>query len=216
MSGTEPHQNDLLLLGQQVIVTPLWLWHHERSDKSLLFVESDVVMRFSSGTLPYKNARLIISWYSPVGWNPLLNNILVAATWCRAFLQVWELVVLMCLQDGEEIREEDNQLTVMIWCLHYGHSLHEGFCFYTVAWAVLSNGHACCYFLSSWEVVQNSCPSVGCWPISEYMDPCFLWLYLSNHSQGEGLPTCTILCVFLLPAFTCLGHECQGLFASVR
>ena len=32
-------------------------------------------------------------------------------------------------------------------------------------------------------------------PIGEYIDPCFLWTSLSNHSQDEGLLHCVILCV---------------------
>ena len=91
----------------------------------------------------------------------------------------------------------------MIWSLNYGGSLHEGFCFCTVVGAVLSNGHACLGFLSSWEVDKYSCPSVGCWPIGEYMDPCFLWMSLSNQSQGEGLLHRFILCVSIRERTDC-------------
>ena len=69
----------------------------------------------------------------------------------------------------------------------------------SITGAVLSDGHACCGFLSSWEVDQYSCLSVGhhlgCWLIGEYMYPRFLWISLSSQSQGEGLLNCVILCV---------------------
>ena len=62
MSGTKPHQNDLLPTGQQMIVILLWPWHHECSDKGLVFPEADtVVMLFSSGTLLCKDVRLLTS-----------------------------------------------------------------------------------------------------------------------------------------------------------
>ena len=184
MSCAKPHQNDLLLPGQQMVVIPLWSWHCERSDESLLFTEADIVgMLFSSGTLLCQDARLLISWYSTVGWNPLQNSPPVSCNVLLGFGQVWELVVLVCLQDGEGVREEYNLFAFMIWSLDYGGSLYVGFCFCTVIGAVLSYGHACWDFLSSWEVDQYTCPSVGhrvrCWPISEYMDPCFLG-YLST------------------------------------
>ena len=61
--------------GQQVVVIPLWSWHWERFDESLLFTEADiVVMLFSSGTLLCKGVQSLISWYSTVGWNPLQNS----------------------------------------------------------------------------------------------------------------------------------------------
>ena len=62
MSGAKPHQDDLLLPGQQVVVIPLQSWHCERSDESLLFAEADIVgMLFASGTLLCQDVRLLIS-----------------------------------------------------------------------------------------------------------------------------------------------------------
>ena len=65
MSGAKPHQNDLLLPGQQVVVIPLWSRHCEHSDESLLFTEADIVgMLFSSGTLLCQDVRL--NWQTTV------------------------------------------------------------------------------------------------------------------------------------------------------
>ena len=66
VSGTKPHQNDLLLPGQQVIVIPLWPWHHGRSDESSPPPpppEVDFVFKlFSFRTLLCKDVRSLISW----------------------------------------------------------------------------------------------------------------------------------------------------------
>ena len=35
------------------------------------------------------------------------------------------------------------------------------------------------------------------------MDPCFLWISLSNQSQGEGLFHCVILCVSIREGRDC-------------
>ena len=167
---------------------------------SLLFAEADiVVIQFSSGTILCKDVRLLFSWYSTVGWNPLQNSLPDRCNLLWGFGQVWELVVLICLQDWKGVREKDNLLAVMIWSPHCRGSQHEGFCFCTVVGALLSNGHACCGFLSCWEEDTYSWPSVGhrvgCWPIGEYMDPCFLWISLSSHNRGEGLLHRVISCV---------------------
>ena len=62
MSGAKPHQNDLLLPGQQVVVIPLRSWHCECSDESLLSTEANIVgMLFFSGTLLCQDVRLLIS-----------------------------------------------------------------------------------------------------------------------------------------------------------
>ena len=133
-------------------------------------------MLFSFGTLLCKGVCLLISLYSTVGWNPLQNSPPDSCNFLYGFGQIWVLLVWVCLHSGEGIREKDNLLAVMIWNLHYGGSLHEGFCFCTVVGALLSNGHACCGFLSFWDADKYSCPStghcVGCWPIREYLDPC--------------------------------------------
>ena len=61
MSGRKPHQNNLLLPEQQVIVIPLRSWHRERSEEDIPFAEVDIVdILFSSGTLLCKDARLLI------------------------------------------------------------------------------------------------------------------------------------------------------------
>ena len=52
MYGAKPHQNDLLLPGQQVLVIPLRPWHRERTDGSLLADADIFVMLFSSGRPP--------------------------------------------------------------------------------------------------------------------------------------------------------------------
>ena len=71
MSGTKPHQNNLLLPRQRVIVNPLRPWHCDRSDEGL-FAEADIVdMLFSSDTLLFKDLCSLISWYFTAGWNPL-------------------------------------------------------------------------------------------------------------------------------------------------
>ena len=61
MSGAKPHQNDLLLPEQQVIVILLGSWHCERSDESLLFTDAGIVGMLSSGALLCKDVRLLIS-----------------------------------------------------------------------------------------------------------------------------------------------------------
>ena len=62
MTGAKPHQNDLLLPGQQVVVIPLLFGLCKCSDESLLFTEADIVdMLFSSGTLLCQDVRFLNS-----------------------------------------------------------------------------------------------------------------------------------------------------------
>ena len=117
----------------------------------------------------------------------------------QGFDKVWELLVSICTQDRECVREEDHMLAFMIWSLNNGGSLHVGFRFCTIVGTVLSDGNPWCGFLSSWEVDNYFCPSVGscvsCGSICKYMDPCFLSVSLRSYSQGEGLLHRVILCV---------------------
>ena len=71
-------------------------------------------MLFSSGTLLCKDVHLLISLYSTVGWNPLQNGPPGSCNLLQGIGQVWELVVLVCLQDGEGVREEYYMFAVVI------------------------------------------------------------------------------------------------------
>ena len=92
MSCAKPYQNDLLLPGQQVVVIPLWSWHCERSDESLLFAEADM-LACCSPLAPSFVRMSACSFLDIPQWAGIhcRTALLVAATCCRALVRFGSL-----------------------------------------------------------------------------------------------------------------------------
>ena len=209
ISGTIPHQTNFMLPGHQVIVISLWSWRRERSGESLLFPQADIAfMLFSSGTLLCVAVRILIDnpWWAGFHCRTALP---VAANDCKALPRFGSVWFLICLKDGEGVREEDNLLAVMIWSLHYEGSLYESSCFCTVVGAVLSNSQACCGSLSHGKRTSIPAP-----PLVTGLDAdpsVNTWIHASLHmshsiSRHERLLRCAILCVSIKEGRDCGTH----------
>ena len=177
MSSAKPHQNDFLLPGQQVVVIPLWYWHCECSDESLLFTEADIVgMLFSSGTLFCKDVGLFEG-------QTCLDNCTCCHTETEVVDQTCHLTQWHYTDQWPTCPSTDPK-TPGIW--EGGH--------YSTSFCVPCYISGVCHF--GWDFLCT-------WPF--------------YNPTTEVITFCLrgwcMLGVFLLLAFTRLGHECWDLLS---
>ena len=94
MSRTQPHQNRLLLSGQQVVFIPGPSGRCGCPDDTADLAVAVAVFRLLfPGALLCQSISQLISRDSTVGWNPLEYNSSVMGYMLECLSQVWKLVV---------------------------------------------------------------------------------------------------------------------------